>query len=101
MFFSIKVLYRKNICTRSFIGVVDQLSTAAFADAENLWQRQIIMIVSEGGVLTLSLLIGVWFLAASYRREVLAAQKQRNFLLSITHELKSPLASIKLVVQTF
>ncbi len=75
--------------------------TSAFADAEKQWQRQIIMIVSEGGVLTFSLLIGVWFLAASYRREVLAAQTQRNFLLSITHELKSPLASIKLVVQTF
>lgn len=59
------------------------------------------MIFGEAVVFVISLVIGVWLINRGYHREVTAAQQQRNFLLSITHELKSPLASIRLVFQTF
>ena len=36
----------------------------------------------------------------SFRKEMILARQQKNFLLSITHEFKSPLASIKLYLQT-
>ena len=75
--------------------------TSEFFQAEELWRRHRKMVIGEASVLVFSLMVGVWFLAANYRREVRAAQTQRNFLLSITHELKSPLASIKLVLETF
>jgi signal transduction histidine kinase len=58
------------------------------------------MIVGEASVFIISLVIGIWLINRGYHREVMAAQQRRNFLLSITHELKSPIASIKLVLET-
>ena len=58
------------------------------------------MIYSEGAVFFILLAIGIWQVRQSFKREIQLAQQQRNFLLSITHELKSPLASIKLAMQT-
>lgn len=59
------------------------------------------MILGEAIVFVISLVIGVWLINRGYNKEVMAAQQRRNFLLSITHELKSPLASIRLVLETF
>jgi len=36
----------------------------------------------------------------TFRKEELLGQQQKNFLLSVTHELKSPIASAKLQLQT-
>jgi two-component system phosphate regulon sensor histidine kinase PhoR len=58
------------------------------------------MIAGEG-VVFLSLLSWVaWQTVRSIRKEMELARMQKNFLLSITHEFKSPLASIKLYLQT-
>lgn len=59
------------------------------------------MIWGEGSVLFLGLLWGVWAITSSFRKEIGLNNQRRNFLLSITHELKSPIASIQLVLQTF
>lgn len=58
------------------------------------------MILGEGLVFTLSLLIGIWLIVNSTKKELDAAKARKNFLLSISHELKSPLASIKLTFDT-
>ena len=47
------------------------------------------------------MLIGLWLINRGYKKEMDLANQQRNFLLSITHELKSPIASIQLVLETF
>ncbi len=65
------------------------------------YRRQEWMIVSEATFFVISLVIGVYLINRSYNREVDAAGQSRNFLLSITHELKSPIASIRLVLETF
>ncbi len=58
------------------------------------------MIAGEGLVF-LSLLSWVTYQTIrSIRKEMELARMQKNFLLSITHEFKSPLASIKLYLQT-
>ena len=59
------------------------------------------MIIAEAAVYYVILLIGVWLVYRSFRQEIRLARQQRNFLLSITHELKSPIASIRLVLDTF
>ena len=59
------------------------------------------MILGEGLFLTIFLFFGIYLVDQGYRREVAAAKQRRNFLLSITHELKSPLASIQLILETF
>ena len=64
------------------------------------YQRQKIMILGEGIFLGASLLAGIWLINRANRRELDAINRQNNFLLAITHELKSPLSSIKLILGT-
>ncbi|MCP9237094.1 ATP-binding protein [Lewinella sp. JB7] len=65
------------------------------------FERQQRMIIGEALLLVLSLVGGIYLLFRNLRKEISAAEQQRNFLLSITHELKSPLAGIRLVLETF
>jgi two-component system, OmpR family, phosphate regulon sensor histidine kinase PhoR len=58
------------------------------------------MIASEGAVFLTLLVIGINMTRRAFRKEFLLARQQKNFLLSITHEFKSPLAGIKLSLQT-
>lgn len=64
-------------------------------------RRQKSMILGEGAVFTITLLIGIWLINRANKRELETANQQKNFLLSITHELKSPIASIRLAFDTF
>lgn len=59
-----------------------------------------LMIAGEGFVFLLLLAIGILQIQRTFRKEKLLAQQQKNFLLSVTHELKSPIASTKLQLQT-
>jgi signal transduction histidine kinase len=65
------------------------------------YQRQAKMVWGEGSVLFLGLLVGFWMIQQSLQKEVELNNQRRNFLLSVTHELKSPIASIRLILQTF
>lgn len=58
------------------------------------------MIMGEGSVFLFLLCIGAYFLHQSIKKEDRLHEQQTNFLLSVTHELKSPLAAIKLSLQT-
>jgi signal transduction histidine kinase len=58
------------------------------------------MVMGEGGVFLALLIWGSLLMIKAYRQEILLARQQKNFLLSITHEFKSPLAAIKLYLQT-
>lgn len=58
------------------------------------------MVLGEGAVFVSILLLGFWAVKKSIAKEFAVAEQQKNFLLSVTHELKSPLAAIKLQLQT-
>lgn len=75
--------------------------SAEYLKLSKYYTRREYMIVGEGIVFVISMAIGVWLINRGYNKEVTAAQQRRNFLLSITHELKSPLASIRLILETF
>jgi K+-sensing histidine kinase KdpD len=62
--------------------------------------KRIIMIIGEGLVFFLILLFGLWKIRSSIKKELQLSQRQNNFLLSVTHELKTPLAANKLYLQT-
>ncbi|MBL4862118.1 MAG: HAMP domain-containing histidine kinase [Crocinitomicaceae bacterium] len=66
----------------------------------NLASKRVIMIMGEGAVFLLLLLIGIWQIRRSIKKELRLSQRQKNFLLSVTHELKTPLAANKLYIQT-
>ena len=58
------------------------------------------MVVGELAVFVFILMVGAYHLHKSINKERQLHMRQKNFLLSVTHELKSPLASIKLFLQT-
>ncbi len=62
--------------------------------------RKVFMILGEGLVFFLIIMIGLWQIRKSSKKELKLAERQRNFLLSVTHELKTPLAANKLFLQT-
>ena len=66
---------------------------------EEYWRKRR-MIIAEGLVLLLTVIAGLFAIIRSYRQQVKAVNQQRNFLLAISHELKSPLASIQLIFDT-
>lgn len=59
-----------------------------------------VMIAGEGSVFVGLLLLGIIQIRKTFIKEAALAQQQNNFLLSVTHELKSPIASAKLQLQT-
>jgi len=79
----------------------DFRATEVYYDLAESFRRQQNMIIGESVLLVLSLAGGLFLLFRSLRKEISAAEQQRNFLLSITHELKSPLAGIRLILETF
>lgn len=62
---------------------------------EKIW-----MVVGEFSVFFILLNLGMRRLRRTIQEETNLNRQQKNFLLSVTHELKSPLASIKLYLQT-
>ncbi|MFI5164140.1 MAG: sensor histidine kinase [Bacteroidia bacterium] len=58
------------------------------------------MIAGEGMVFIVLLLIAFLRVRNTFNKEAELASRQKNFLLSVTHELKSPIASVKLTLET-
>ena len=58
------------------------------------------MVFGEGFVFITLMAFGTYKLHQAINKEKRINTQQKNFLLSVTHELKSPLASIKLYLQT-
>ena len=76
-----------------------QLTTDSDIFIKKLHDRWI-MVAGEGAVFITLLVIGINLTRRAFKKEFLLARQQKNFLLSITHEFKSPLAAIKLSLQT-
>jgi two-component system sensor histidine kinase CiaH len=58
------------------------------------------MVAGEGIVFFLLLAIGFRYIQRTVSRELAIARKEKNFLLSVTHELKTPIAAVKLFLET-
>ncbi len=62
--------------------------------------RGLRMVLGEGSVFLLFLLVVFLFTYRAIRRDLALARRQHNFLLAVTHELRSPIAAVKLQLQT-
>lgn len=94
-------LMEEQFMTNAGVSTVDVTTLPDFAQVKSDYDRQMYMIFGEAVVFGITLILGIYFINRAYVRELSAAEKQKNFLLSITHELKSPLASINLILSTF
>jgi signal transduction histidine kinase len=66
----------------------------------DLLKKRWSMVAGEGAVFLSLLIFGIYRTKRAFNQEFELAKQQKNFLLSITHEFKSPLAAIKLSLQT-
>ncbi|HMU68898.1 MAG TPA: HAMP domain-containing sensor histidine kinase [Chitinophagales bacterium] len=74
--------------------------TANYKRIYDDFKRTELMLYGEGLVFLFLIGLGFWRIRKTFREEIAMTRQQNNFLLSITHELKSPLASLKLSMQT-
>ena len=84
-----------------FVDGINFEQSVEYQQVIKKYNRQANMVWGEGSVLFIGLLWGFWVIQRSLHKEVELNNQRRNFLLSITHELKSPIASIRLILQTF
>ncbi len=70
---------------------------AAFLDRQASHVR---MFVNEGLVFAVVLLLGFWLIARRMRVEVELKQQQQNFLAAVSHEFRSPMSSLRLLIET-
>ena len=69
-------------------------------DLEATFNRKIRMVWGEGIVFTVLLFFGIYHLNKHQKLEERRARQQKNFLLAVTHELKTPVATIRLFIET-
>lgn len=58
------------------------------------------LILTEGLLLLISILVGVYVIFLYWTRQSALVRQQRQFISQVTHELKSPLASLQLHMET-
>jgi two-component system phosphate regulon sensor histidine kinase PhoR len=72
----------------------------ASTEIDSKYKRRFWMYALEGVVMMALLFWGIIWIYRSLQARIDLKKQQSNFLLSITHELKTPLASIKLYIET-
>lgn len=85
-------------------GEYRDLSTSMGVEAEdaaqNTYERFQWMIAGEGTVFLALLIWGLWTIWRISDREQAQAARERNFMLAVTHELKTPIAVMRLAYET-
>jgi signal transduction histidine kinase len=63
---------------------------------KELLNKKLAMIMGEGLVFLVFLGVAFWWIRRNVWRDLKFAQKEKNFMQAITHELKTPIAAIKI-----
>lgn len=58
------------------------------------------MIIGEGIVFGFSLILGMYLIQKAYTNQLKTIRNQKNFMLSVSHELKTPITAINLLSET-
>ena len=78
----------------------EQGNIPEFPELRDSLSQRILMVVGEGSVFLVLMVLGIIIVQRTFKKEIALARQQKNFLLSVTHELNSPIASVKLYLQT-
>ncbi|MCH2101633.1 MAG: HAMP domain-containing histidine kinase, partial [Planctomycetes bacterium] len=77
-----------------------QISSSALHEIESRRSGTRVMVLSESTLFVVLVIIGFSFLIRTWKRERFLMLQQSNFLHAVTHELRSPLQSLRLAVET-
>jgi two-component system sensor histidine kinase CiaH len=86
---------RKQQLHTDSIGFTQQL-----AKIDDQRERNIAKYIGEGGTFLILILIGAVYVYRSVRRQFKTQQQQQNFVMAITHELKTPISVSRLNLET-
>lgn len=77
----------------------DEISRAHIELNDRLHKKWL-MIAGEGSVFVIILGLGIFRTHHTFKKEMELSRQQKNFMLSVTHELKSPIAATRLQIET-
>ncbi len=82
-------------------GISDHVAYQKEADKiEEEKKRAFAKYVGEGTTFLLISLVGAFFVFRSVRKQISLQQQEKNFMMAVTHELKTPIAVSKLNLET-
>lgn len=71
-----------------------------FEEIEEMHQRKRIQYISEGSTFLVLIIVGASFVYRAVRKQILLSRQQQNFMMAVTHELKTPIAIAQLNLET-
>lgn len=77
-----------------------QSSSPGIAELADARKRAVAKYVGEGATFLLLILVGAAFIYRSVRKQLRLQQQQQNFVMAVTHELKTPIAVSRLNLET-
>lgn len=93
------LLVQKDNELQALVGQLEALGVSGTVEREPPG-RTLQMVTGEGFVFVALLLLALWLTYRAVRHELLLAKLQHNFLLATSHELRTPIAAMKLHLQT-
>lgn len=87
---------------RDIFALQQQLATQGITPLMpvRLPRHTLMMVLGEGLVFLVLLLLALWTTFRTMRHELSLARQQRDFLMAASHELRTPIAALKLHLQT-
>lgn len=82
----------RNLKTEDFLNKVNAINSES--------KRNTAKYVAEGITFLILILIGAGFVYRSVRRQLITQQQQQNFMMAVTHELKTPVSVARLNLET-
>jgi len=71
-----------------------------FAEIQEQHKRKTIQYISEGSTFLILIVVGASFVYRAVRKQILLGRQQQNFMMAVTHELKTPIAITQLNLET-
>lgn len=82
------------------LHTTDKNYQATFNEIKSLEKRKTAQYLGEGVTFFLLIIAGAVFVFRAVRRELMISRQQQNFMIAITHELKTPISVAKLNLET-
>jgi len=82
--------------TRTAFNASPDVLAAAIED----WEKTVLMVAAEGVIFALLFMFGLSWIWRVMRADNYILARERNFVMAVTHELKTPIASTRLAIDT-
>lgn len=98
--FKIKIFQLEQKIQHTFIKDQEIKNLPEVIEMRSEWHQQQNFILFQGSFFLIALLFGIWKIKDAIDKDIDNNLARSNFMFSVTHELKSPLAAISLALQT-